>query len=106
MRFKTARHPIQLFFVLQAPESNISSLAIGLWPLAWKRIMLGPMETTIQIKGMSCMHCVRAVEGALKAVEGVRDVSVKVGEAKVVADDAVQENVLKEAIRDEGFEVL
>jgi copper chaperone len=67
--------------------------------------MLGAMEATIQIKGMSCMHCVRAVEAVLNAIPGVRSVEVKVGEAKVVADDSVEEKTLKSAIQEEGYEI-
>jgi len=64
------------------------------------------MQITIQIQGMSCMHCVRAVESALKAIAGVRAVRVSVGEATVDAEDTVSEKALKDAIREEGYEVL
>jgi copper chaperone CopZ len=51
------------------------------------------------------MHCVRAVEAVLNAIPGVRSVEVKVGEAKVVADDSVEEKTLKSAIQEEGYEI-
>jgi copper chaperone CopZ len=63
------------------------------------------MKKTIQISGMSCMHCQMRVEKALKAVEGVKSASVdfKTGIATVEVDIAVNDNVLKNAIKEAGY---
>lgn len=61
--------------------------------------------TTIAIRNMSCDHCVRAVRGALERIEGVREVRVTVGEAIVTTDGPPDLNALRQAIRDEGYEV-
>jgi len=34
-------------------------------------------STTYQVTGMTCEHCVRAVTGELRALDGVREVTVE-----------------------------
>lgn len=34
------------------------------------------MQATIEVKGMTCGHCEKAVEGALKELDGVSKVEV------------------------------
>lgn len=61
------------------------------------------METQLRIKGMSCGHCVKAVEGALKALPEVRGVEVQVGQAKVVSDGPLDRDKVQRALDEEGF---
>ena len=59
---------------------------------------------TLDIEGMSCEHCVRAVRGALERVEGVRVDDVEIGRATVQYDPeraSVEEIV--DAVNDEGY---
>ena len=42
---------------------------------------------TLQIDGMSCGHCIRAVTNTLSSVEGVQVRSVAVGTAQIQAND-------------------
>ena len=69
------------------------------------------METlTIQIKGMSCGHCVGAVSRALKTVAGVNDANVKVGTATVQFDPttatvAQMTHAVTDAVADAGYQV-
>lgn len=62
---------------------------------------------TIFIEGMSCGHCSKRVEEALKSVNGVKSVSVSLEEkkAEVVLKKNVSDDVLKIAVEDIGFEV-
>ena len=63
------------------------------------------METKLEIKGMTCGHCVSAVEKALIAVPGVTDVievSLDRGEARVLSEAAPAQ--LIEAVIGEGYE--
>lgn len=62
-------------------------------------------EHELRIEGMSCNHCVRAVEGALRGVPGVRDVAVSIGSARVEADEGVTRDDLVRAIEEEDFRV-
>jgi copper chaperone CopZ len=67
--------------------------------------MLAAMQTTFQIKGMSCGHCVKAVEAALRKVAEVKDVQVTVGEAVVTTDAPPDEARLRQVIEDAGYDV-
>ncbi len=57
----------------------------------------------IQITGMHCDHCVRAVEEALSSAPGVRECRIEIGSADVTFDDAsVKKADLLAAIRRAG----
>lgn len=61
---------------------------------------------TLTITGMSCGHCVRAVETALESVDGVEVEDVRVGEARVRYDAAIVDPAaLARAVKEEGFAV-
>lgn len=65
-----------------------------------------PEHVTLEISGMSCGHCVRAVSDALTKLPGVSVESVEVGSARVELDPEVaSSDVLAEAIRLAGYEV-
>ena len=66
------------------------------------------METvTIGISGMSCSHCVAAVEKALGALDGVTVQSVVIGSATVTIDPAVRSlSQVESAIDDAGYDVV
>lgn len=62
--------------------------------------------TKLKISGMSCGHCVSAVSGALKGVEGVGKAEVAIGSA-VVEYDPAKANLerLRDVIEDQGYAV-
>jgi copper chaperone len=61
-------------------------------------------QTTIEIQGMSCGHCVAAVKGALHRLDGVEVRDVKIGEARVAYDPGtVSPERITRAIADEGY---
>lgn len=64
-----------------------------------------PMKKTVKIEGMMCMHCVKAVEKALSAVEGVTAVTVSLEDKQAVVEGSAAEEALKAAIVDAGYEV-
>ncbi|MBH0229170.1 copper ion binding protein [Halobacillus yeomjeoni] len=66
------------------------------------------MEKTFKVEGMSCGHCVNAVESALKSVEGVEDVSVHLAENEVIVSysENVSEKEMVEAIEEQGYDVV
>lgn len=59
----------------------------------------------LKIEGMTCGHCVRAVEQALAAVPGVKKAEVAIGTAKVETDAQVARSALVAAIEEEGYRV-
>ncbi|MFY9213371.1 MAG: copper ion binding protein [Tissierellaceae bacterium] len=64
------------------------------------------MTKTILVEGMSCQHCVKAVESALKELTEVNKVEVDLSLNKVVVEgeDLVEEKLI-EAIEEAGYEV-
>ncbi|MFZ3579534.1 copper chaperone CopZ [Virgibacillus sp. DJP39] len=65
-------------------------------------------QLTLNVKGMTCDHCQSAVTGALKELNGVTDVDVKLekGTADVAYDESqVSVNHMKEAVEDQGYDV-
>ena len=60
---------------------------------------------TMQIDGMSCMHCVKAVREALSELPGVEVERVDVGSATLDYDPArTPKHTLLDAVRDAGYE--
>ena len=62
---------------------------------------------TIPIEGMSCASCVGRVEKSIKAVEGVRSVSVNLAteRATIVASDGVDRSSIASAVEAAGYHV-
>ncbi|MGO9122947.1 MAG: heavy-metal-associated domain-containing protein [Desulfomonilaceae bacterium] len=65
------------------------------------------MTTTINIKGMSCNHCVMAVSQALKQMGDVRTVNVDLdnGKATIEHENAIDMSKVKEIIEKAGYEI-
>jgi copper chaperone len=64
---------------------------------------------TLNVSGMSCEHCVKAVNNALSGLSGVKDirVSLKDGKVSFIHDPAKTPlDAIKAAIIEEGYEVL
>ena len=63
--------------------------------------------TIIQIKGMSCSHCVMAVTKALGGIDGVQNVKVDLARGEESFDETkpVDRAVIAERIRKAGFDV-
>lgn len=64
---------------------------------------------TLNIDGMTCGGCVKSVSNALNQVAGVQlaNVSLENNNATINFDDSqTDENQLKEAIEDAGFDVV
>lgn len=63
----------------------------------------------LNVAGMSCSHCEKAVKSALNELEGVLNTEVYLDEKTVIVEydeDTVTEKVLAEAIYDVGYEVV
>ena len=63
-------------------------------------------QATFSISGMSCGHCVKAVDKALAAVDGVTKADVAIGTATVDFDAArTSATAISAAIDDAGYQV-
>ncbi|AZV42737.1 copper chaperone CopZ [Peribacillus asahii] len=65
-------------------------------------------KVTLLVSGMSCGHCVNAVEGAVGKLNGVSNVNVQLSEGKVDVEfdsSMVSLETIKETIDDQGYDV-
>ncbi|WP_223587760.1 copper chaperone CopZ [Neobacillus bataviensis] len=65
-------------------------------------------NVTLNVSGMSCGHCVKAVEGSVGALQGVKKVAVKLDKGQVDVEfdaNVVSINTIKETIDDQGYDV-
>ncbi|HEY2421018.1 MAG TPA: copper chaperone CopZ [Neobacillus sp.] len=65
-------------------------------------------KVTLNVQGMSCGHCVKAVEGSVGALNGVSSVKVDLKSAKVDVEfnqAEVTVDKIIETIDDQGYEV-
>ena len=65
------------------------------------------MEKTLKIEGMMCGHCEMHVKKALEALDGVTmaQVSHKTGTAVVTLEKELSDDVLKQAVAEQGYQV-
>ncbi|UOR11788.1 copper ion binding protein [Halobacillus amylolyticus] len=65
------------------------------------------MQLTLEVNGMTCDHCEKAVKDVLNALEGVYgvDVDVSSGKVDVTYDESyVSKDLMKEAIKAQGYQ--
>ena len=62
---------------------------------------------TITVSGMSCGHCVSAVQGELSKIPGVTDVDVSLesGVVTVTSDAPLDDDAIAEAVDEAGYEL-
>ena len=65
------------------------------------------MEKTLKIEGMMCGHCEMHTKKALEALDGVKkaEVSHKTGTAVVTLEKEVSNEVLTQAVTEQGYRV-
>lgn len=65
------------------------------------------MQTKLKVDGMSCQHCVAAVTKALEEV-GAKKVEIDLDTKAVLVDheESLSLEQMKEAIEDQGYDVL
>lgn len=64
------------------------------------------LSTTLDVSGMSCPSCIRHINAALRDLEGVEDVEVKLADGRVVVQhtaDAKTEAMVA-ALEEAGYE--
>ena len=65
-------------------------------------------NVTLNVEGMSCGHCVKAIESGVNELQGINEVKVDLQAAQVnVAFDETKVTVehVKEAIEEQGYDV-
>jgi copper chaperone len=66
------------------------------------------MNKVIDVKGMTCGHCVNSVTTELKKIAGVSEIEVDLATGKVTiqARNEIDEAVIAEAIDEAGYELV
>lgn len=67
------------------------------------QIQNNQMMTELNIEGMSCGHCVAAVEKALRGVPGVELVTVSLEEGKAAVQGNAEQAAMVAAVAEEGY---
>jgi copper chaperone len=64
-------------------------------------------ETTYSVTGMTCDHCVRAVQSELGKVPGVASVSVDLGSGRVTvaSEEPVDAAAVRAAVEEAGYDL-
>lgn len=65
-------------------------------------------QVTLNVSGMSCGHCVKAVEGSVGELQGVNKVAVDLEKGLVAVEfdgNLVSLEKIKETIDDQGYDV-
>lgn len=66
-------------------------------------------NVTLNVEGMSCSHCVNAVTKAVTALDGVSGVNIDLAGKTVAVDfdeDQVSLEAIRDAIEEEGYDVV
>jgi copper ion binding protein len=66
------------------------------------------METFLKVEGMTCNHCKAAVTKAVEGVSGVEsvDVNLESKEVKINHNETTSIEAVKEAIEDQGYDLV
>lgn len=66
------------------------------------------MEKVLKIEGMMCPHCEARVKQCLEGMDGVEEakVSHKEGRAVVTLNKDILDDVLKNAVEEQGYKVI
>ncbi|GIO32434.1 MULTISPECIES: copper ion binding protein [Paenibacillus] len=64
-------------------------------------------SVTLNVQGMSCSHCVHAVEGAMKEIGAKGKVDLADNKVTVDFDESkISLDQIKEAIEEQGYDVV
>ena len=68
----------------------------------------GSVTAVYKVSGMSCGHCEGAVSGEISELPGVSSVKAvaSTGEVTVVSETALDENAVRAAVDEAGFELV
>ena len=64
-------------------------------------------KATVQIDGMSCMHCAMRVKKAIEGIAGIESLQVEVGKADVTFDESKTGRPdIEAAITKAGYKII
>ncbi len=63
------------------------------------------MPTTYSVPDISCDHCVAAITGAVTPIDGVQRITVSVDDKTVIVDGWFDDQAVRAAIDDAGYDI-
>lgn len=60
---------------------------------------------TLQVKGMTCGHCVKAVTAAVREIDPQAEVSIDLGSGRVEVQTKAPADAVAAAVAEAGYEV-
>ncbi len=63
------------------------------------------MKVIYSVTGMTCMHCVKAIEIELREA-GIKKFNVEIGKVEAEISDSTDEQKIIDAIKEAGYEVV
>ena len=97
---------LRFFQAPELPEEQTPLTAQALPPLTDYTLKGTTDMTTLKIEGMMCQHCQARVDKALRAVDGVEDVTVDLENGSAAVTGTADLEALKAAVVDAGYEVV
>ena len=69
--------------------------------------MTGTLKTHVQVSGMTCDHCVRAVTRELEGIPGVVEIAVDLpsGHVSITSSELLDPTSIDIAVREAGYEL-
>jgi copper chaperone len=64
------------------------------------------MKVALKVAGMTCQHCVRAVTGAIQALDPQAQVAVDLPAGTVAVETSLASDKVAAAVTAEGYQVL
>ena len=64
------------------------------------------LKRVFKVTGMSCGHCQRAVDAAIRQLEGVHDVQVDLEAGEAIVFGNASDQKIAEAINESGYNVV
>ena len=82
-----------------------NSAARKMRPKELERMIAMADAITLQVEGMSCGHCIRAVTNAIQGLDQAAKVEVDLAAKRVVAQTSLPRADVVRAVEEEGFAV-
>jgi copper chaperone len=64
------------------------------------------MKVALKVAGMTCQHCVKAVSGAIQALDPLAQVAVDLAAGTVAVETTLASAQVAAAVTAEGYQVL
>jgi copper chaperone len=75
-------------------------------PMCGAQQGIARMKVALKVAGMTCQHCVRAVTGAIQALDPQAQVAVDLAAGAVAVETTLPRDQVAAAVAAEGYQIL